>query len=1022
MIDLFANPGYVAAGGALISSPIIIHLINRMRFKRLRWAAMEFLLKAQKKSRRRLIIEQLLLLLLRCLLVLLTALLVSRFLGCSLNAQGGETETLHVVILDDTLSMTDHWEKDGPQDAFSVGKKLISKNIVDNLKQSNNIERLVIVPLSKLATDPKYKIPTYPRLSDTGVSEAIEKDLAEMQPTKLHIDMMLGIEKAKKYIAENPNNKVVIHVVSDFRKPDWTGPESRPLHRALLEMTRGQDRVRVRLLDTVHPNRAEGALPVARDNLAIVDFQSATRVAPRGKRVEFRVTVANYSASEASVGLVIYNDVDGQEVFDADFKDRMPLSVPAMGTATARFEKAFNPPEGKENETQYIRLAAHLVSPDRSALKNDGIKEDNVRHAGVEIRSQVPILLVDGLGAKGLEFQDFVLHKPVDDGKGGKVEKEFKIKIMGDSLAVSKAIESFEGKRDKGDKDGKEKASIYKIVHGHELVGGDARKALASPDLEKYQTIILMNVPSLTDEQLARLEKYVRDGGGVAFFLGPKVREDANVGYYNKFLYADGQGLFPVPLENETIPPRDDKKELERSSKQFQLLLRGDQFGSDEQVPIFGEFLKQKKSQKDWLKHLPVKRYFPAQPRHNWRGDPAKVKEIFTRPNNMPIKDYAAAARKIAQALPRDPARDKDFKAYHPGLKIFADRILQMITPGVTDEDKDSPYFKTPLEDKPAYFLADVLDEMLNYRGQVKDLKNFPNLTEFWNLPDPRVTDLRAQVVELRQELRYSHPMMVVNQYGQGRVVAVMTTAGQEWNEWAGGITGDFVYAPILFEMQNYLSSQGGSSSQLVGPNVQVHVDASQYKKPLKLVREFFRPEFGKAETKLDPETALAVTAAPDAKKDKDKDKDGEQKEVPSANFVFPNTPEPGFALLKLYYEDSPEGADPLEVRSQVYNVDARREGNLQRTTQDDMEGNVMREANAGRSAENQAIVFTGPDDSGETLVARPDDLSQMPWFFLLFLFILVAEQALAVHLSFHLKSSEAELPAQVVKPQARAA
>src|ERR1041384_6305424 len=113
MIELFTNPGYVAAGGALISSPIIIHLINRMRFKRLRWAAMEFLLKAQKRSRRRLIIEQLLLLLLRCFLVLLTALLVSRFLGFGFGGNP-EQETLHIVLLDDTLSTTDRWDdKDG---------------------------------------------------------------------------------------------------------------------------------------------------------------------------------------------------------------------------------------------------------------------------------------------------------------------------------------------------------------------------------------------------------------------------------------------------------------------------------------------------------------------------------------------------------------------------------------------------------------------------------------------------------------------------------------------------------------------------------------------------------------------------------------------------------------------------------------------------------------------------------------------------------------------------------------------
>ena len=84
MLELFANPQFLVAGGALVSAPIIIHLINRMRFKRIRWAAMEFLLKSQKRNRRKLIIEQLILLGLRCLLVLLVGFLVSRFIGLSL--------------------------------------------------------------------------------------------------------------------------------------------------------------------------------------------------------------------------------------------------------------------------------------------------------------------------------------------------------------------------------------------------------------------------------------------------------------------------------------------------------------------------------------------------------------------------------------------------------------------------------------------------------------------------------------------------------------------------------------------------------------------------------------------------------------------------------------------------------------------------------------------------------------------------------------------------------------------------
>jgi len=40
MFDLFVNPWSMIAGLALISAPIIIHLINRMRYKRIRWAAM----------------------------------------------------------------------------------------------------------------------------------------------------------------------------------------------------------------------------------------------------------------------------------------------------------------------------------------------------------------------------------------------------------------------------------------------------------------------------------------------------------------------------------------------------------------------------------------------------------------------------------------------------------------------------------------------------------------------------------------------------------------------------------------------------------------------------------------------------------------------------------------------------------------------------------------------------------------------------------------------------------------------
>src|SRR6516165_8873043 len=149
MFELFLNPANMIIGGALISSPIIIHLINRMRFKRLRWAAMEFLLKSQKRNRRRLIIEQILLLFLRCLLVALVALLVSRFAGFSF-AQTQTKDTVVIVLVDDTLSMNDQWkDPDGQKDAFLVAKGEVDR-IIKSMSQSNRNDRLIILPLSKI--------------------------------------------------------------------------------------------------------------------------------------------------------------------------------------------------------------------------------------------------------------------------------------------------------------------------------------------------------------------------------------------------------------------------------------------------------------------------------------------------------------------------------------------------------------------------------------------------------------------------------------------------------------------------------------------------------------------------------------------------------------------------------------------------------------------------------------------------------------------------------------------------------
>src|SRR4051794_11662577 len=59
----------LAFGAAAVAVPVLIHLLNRRRYKIVTWAAMRFLLNAQKQNTRRMRIEQLLLLLVRMALV-----------------------------------------------------------------------------------------------------------------------------------------------------------------------------------------------------------------------------------------------------------------------------------------------------------------------------------------------------------------------------------------------------------------------------------------------------------------------------------------------------------------------------------------------------------------------------------------------------------------------------------------------------------------------------------------------------------------------------------------------------------------------------------------------------------------------------------------------------------------------------------------------------------------------------------------------------------------------------------------
>jgi hypothetical protein len=886
----FLNPGFLLAGTALVSLPIIIHLINRMRFRRVRWAAMEFLLKSQKRNRRRLVIEQLLLLALRCLLVMLTVFLVSRYLGFSFGFFEQQS-TLHVVVLDDTLSMTDRWREEGKaRDCFDVGKELVVKEIARNAAQARTAQRLVLLTLSEPAT-----IRFDQRLGEETVRE-LQQRLDDVKCSALRVDLLQGVEAARAVFEKSPLDRRLLHLVSDFRRQDWSEPEVTGLTKGL-ESLAGAG-VEIRLIDTAHPKRSEmQRVAQYHDNLGIVELRPETRVAAKDMPVQFTVTVANYSPSERK-NVRVTVKVNGAE--------RLESSVPFQSAPPGRTSQTF---QVSFDQLGFNQITANLED------EETGLQGDNTRCAVVEVRKQVPVLVVDGDPTNGL-------------------------KPGGDTYHVQTLLTAAKG---------------YQVAPRGVL-------ELEYPTLDQYPSVYLLNVREVSDKALRNLQNYVREGGSVAFFLGDRVNAD----FYNQKLYAEGKGLFPAPLADRPFPALSDPEmQPDLFNDQPKLFLRS------ETHPVFAELYKTRSI----FKYLPIKRYFPV-PRRNWNPEPGRVEELATLPNQRAVRDYAGQAQELLDSLDRW-IRNPDFEKYRPGLERHQRAVRD-----------------TTLGEKPLYELANALEALLHDRGEPKDAQR-PNLAEFWELPE--VQTLRGRIDKFRETVQLGDPLVIAAAHGKGRVVAFLTSAGRNWSDWAGGSVAALTYPVVLLELQKHLTSAGAETSLTVGTPLAIELDSSRYDARM---RRFFQPITREAD-------AAKPAGGPNAAEENIGLRDrGEQTGTVSGgrlSFLFAEAREPGIYLLDLARhaeEGNPGGPTRTEQRAYAFNVDPR-EGDLRRSAKDELE----------RAAAGAQVLVPGAGWGGK-LANRQTDLSESAWLYVLFLVILVCEQALAVHLSYHVKGSETTAPA----------
>ena len=451
----FLNAGFLGLGtAALVSAPVIIHLINRYRFRRVEFAAMEFLLASQQRNRRRILVEQLLLLLLRILMVMgLIALIARLVLDPSTLALLQGADVHHVVLLDDTASMQDEWNE---TNAFDEGKAVIEGLVAASVAEGG-AQRLTVLRLSRI-TQPDY----LEQRIDRGFQGELKTRLESLPCSFRHVELSDGLDAAAQLLAKQPTGVKHLHVVSDFRQHDWQ--DSTRLVEQIEKLD--GDGVTVNLVRTISDRH---------DNLAVTGLNGELQVATARVPVRLTATVANHG--DTLIGRVNMSvSVDGE---------RLPLEVTLERVEAGQVvEQSF--------EVTFDLPGKHRVEV---TLPGDALRADNTRHLAVEVASANRVLVIEG--------------DPTDQ----------------EGIFPTLALAA------------NPQASGYQTV-------------VATPDylyrnsIDDFQSVLMLNVAELTPDAIESLETFVRGGGGLVWYTGDAV----NPASYNSLLYAEGKGLFPVPL------------------------------------------------------------------------------------------------------------------------------------------------------------------------------------------------------------------------------------------------------------------------------------------------------------------------------------------------------------------------------------------------------------------------------------------------------------------------------------------
>ena len=345
----FALAGAIAAAG-----PVIIHLLNRRRYRTVQWAAMDFLREAMQRNRRILQIRDLILMAMRSLAVLLFGLALARPFFSSTESEFNDRQSLHaILVLDNSLSM--NYETLGG--TLLERAKTKAKKYIDKLPAGS---RISVIPACGAAAG--YSLDPY--ANKESATEAIERIAV--------VDRSAGITRvvneAKKAAEALPDMAKRFVFLGDQQAATWAGLNSAEQFQDL------------------PPMQIVNIAPDSTENTWISDLRIEDDLADVETPTRFIVDV-QHSGDNPRHDLQVSLWVDNAEV-----ATKTITLEPGQGVREVDFDFLF---------TSYQPASERpLFVPVRATIAPDKLAADDERFLSAPVVAALPVVFVDQYGSE----------------------------------------------------------------------------------------------------------------------------------------------------------------------------------------------------------------------------------------------------------------------------------------------------------------------------------------------------------------------------------------------------------------------------------------------------------------------------------------------------------------------------------------------------------------------------------------------------------------------------------------------